>query len=120
MHSFEANPATSHYRARIHPALTSFADEVRGTLARLIAYLCMLALITILGVYAWDQLPDAVAMETSKARWSVAERSAPAFAVSSFDLADKTETYEISRHPEGGRKDVFRWSARGGKAVAEL
>ena len=32
----------------------------------------------------------------------------------------KTETYEIFRHPEGGRKDVFRWSGIGGTPVAEL
>ena len=45
----------------------------------------------------------------------------PAFAVSQFDLPEKTETYEIFRHPEGGRKDVFRWSRRQGeKPVAEL
>ena len=38
-----------------------------------------------------------------------------------FDLSEKTETYEIFRHPEGGRKDVFRWARRTGeKPVAEL
>src|SRR3978361_1409857 len=52
--------------------------------------------------------------------WSVAVRSYPAFAVSQFDLPGKTETYEIFRHPEGGRKDVFRWSAQGEKPDAEL
>jgi hypothetical protein len=50
----------------------------------------------------------------------VATRSYPAFAVSQFDLPGKTEAYEIFRHPEGGRKDVFRWSAQGEKPVAEL
>ena len=57
MHSFAAAPAHSHYAARIHPALiTSFADDICGTLARLIAYLCTLALIAMLGIYLWDQL----------------------------------------------------------------
>ena len=56
----------------------------------------------------------------AKAGWSVAARSYPAFAVSQFDLSGKTETYEIFRHPEGGRKDVFRWAAQGEKPVAEL
>ena len=50
----------------------------------------------------------------------MATRSYPAFAVSQFDLPGKTETYEIFRHPEGGRKDIFRWSAQGEKPVAEL
>ena len=38
MHSFSARTANSDYTPRIHPALTSFADEVCGTLARLCAY----------------------------------------------------------------------------------
>ena len=33
MHSFEARTAASSYTAGIHPALTSFADEVCGTAA---------------------------------------------------------------------------------------
>jgi hypothetical protein len=32
----------------------------------------------------------------------------PAFAVSQLDLPEKTETYEILRHPEGGRKGDWR------------
>src|ERR1700687_5093197 len=46
----------------------------------------------------------------AKVGWSVAVRSYPAFAVSQFDLPEKTEAYQILRHPEGGRKDVFRWT----------
>jgi hypothetical protein len=58
-------------------------------------------------------LPDSAAIEPSaKAGWSAASRAHPAFAVSQFDLPGKTETYVIFRHPEGGRKDVFRWSAQ--------
>jgi hypothetical protein len=111
------NPAFS---TRIHPALTSFADECCGTLARLFVYVGVLALLAILGIHLWDQLPDLTTLEpAAKADWSVATRSYPAFAVSQFDLADKTETYEILRHPEGGRKDVFHW-AQGSKPVAEL
>lgn len=120
MHSFEANPATSHYRARIHPALTSFADEVCGTLARLIAYVMMLALFAMAGIYLWNQLPDATAMEPAAKGWTLASRSSPAFAVSQLDSRYKTETYESFRHPEGGRKDVFRWADQDNKPIAEL
>ena len=35
-------------------------------------------------------------------------------------MLEKTEAYEILRHPEGGRKDVFRWTTQGEKPVAEL
>jgi hypothetical protein len=121
MRSFRANPASSNYPTRIHPALSSFADECCGTLARLIAYVGTLALLAILGVHLGDQLPDAAALEPSaRAGWTVASRATPAFAVSQFDLPGKTEAYEIFRHPEGGRKDVFRWSAQAEKPVAEL
>jgi hypothetical protein len=122
MHSFEARTAPSQYRLRIHPALVSFADEVCGTLARLIAYVCSLALIAILGVYLWDQIPPADPEVEPAARvgWSAATRSAPAFAVSQFDLAYRSDAYRILRHPEGGRKDVLRWLGPDGKPAAEL
>jgi hypothetical protein len=125
MRLFWANPATPSYQTPIHPALTSFADECCGMLARLIAYLGALALLAMVSIHLWDQLPIAEADEPSVAAgWSVAARSHPAFAVSQFDLPDKTETYEIFRHPLGGRKDVIRWAARDRKPdekpVAEL
>jgi hypothetical protein len=122
MRSFWAtrgNP--SYHPTRIHPALNSFADECCGLLARLVAYVGALALLAIVGLHLWDQLPDSAGLEpTAKAGWSVAGRSYPAFAVSQFDLPGKTEAYEILRHPEGGRKDVFRWATLGEKPVAQL
>jgi hypothetical protein len=109
------------YPTRIHPALTSFADECCGTLARLIAYVGTLVLLAIVAIHLWDQLP-AVEIDEPTARrgWSTASRVYPAFAVSPLDSAEKTETYEILRHPEGGRKDIFRWAAQGEKPAAEL
>ena len=120
MHSFPARTASSHYTTRIHPALASFVDEVCGALARLCAYLMTLALIAICGIALWNHLPEVTATETQPKTWSQAGRTAPAFAVSQFIFPGKTETYEIFRHPEGGRKDVFHWSGSGGAPVAEL
>ncbi len=121
MRSYWAVRANPSYPTQIHPALTSFADECSSTLAHLIAYVGSLALLAIVGIHLWDQLPTADAIEPSATTgWSAALRSHPAFAVSQFDLPEKTETYEIFRHPEGGRKDVMRWSAQGEKPVAEL
>jgi hypothetical protein len=122
MRSFRTTPS---YNTPIHPALTSFADECCATLARLFAYMGTLALIVIVGVHQWDQLQTGEAAEpAAKAGWSVASRSHPAFAVSQSDLPEKTATYEILRHPEGGRKDIMRWAAKdekpGEKPVAEL
>src|ERR1700687_3361072 len=99
MRSFRANPANSHYPTRIHPALSSFADECCGMLARLVVYVGALALLAIVGIHLWDQLPPgetAVAFHT--VGLSVGQRSHPAFAGSRFDLAEKTETYETLRH----------------------
>jgi len=120
MHAFPADPAAPHFTLRIRPALTSFVDEVFGTLARLSAYLMALALIAICGIALWQHLPDIAATEPAPKAWSEVVRAAPAFAVSRFIFPGKTETYEIFRHPEGGRKDVFRWSGAGGTPVAEL
>ncbi|HEV7876945.1 hypothetical protein [Bradyrhizobium sp.] len=111
----------NHTASKIHPALRSFADECSGLLARLIAYVGALALIAIVGLSLWDELPlKDIGDPTAKSAWSLAARSYPAFAVSQFDLSRKTETYEILRHPAGGRKDVLRWAAQGEKPIAEL
>ncbi len=112
----------SRHRIGIHPALCSFADECRGITVRLLAYVGALALIAIVATHLWAELPIAAVLEpAAKAGWSVAARSYPAFAVSQVDSAAKIETYEISRHPGGGRKDVLRWAASPGeKSVAEL
>jgi hypothetical protein len=129
MQSFWAVPANPHDPTSIHPALNRFADECVGMLARLVAYVGVLALLAMAGFYLWDELPDAATAEPApKAGWSLASRSHPAFAVNSLDLSEKTETYEIFRHPEGGRKDVLHWKAQGAtqgtaqseKLVAEL
>ncbi|MBR1141854.1 hypothetical protein [Bradyrhizobium sp. AUGA SZCCT0431] len=132
MQSFSAEPAHSHYTTRIHPALASFADELCGTLVRLVAYVMTLALLAMGGMALWEQLPDAAAMDPSsrdasslkdaslKDAWSLVDRSSRAFAVSQFDPHDKTEAYEIFRHPKGGRRDVFQWRGADKKPVAEL
>lgn len=120
MHSFPARTANSDHTPSFWTALASFVDEVYGTLARLFAYLMTLALMAICGIALWEQLPAVTAMETAPKTWTQAGRTTPAFAVSQLVFPGKTETYEILRHPEGGRKDVFRWSGIGGTPVAEL
>jgi hypothetical protein len=115
-----ADPHNPNDRTRIHPVLTSFADECCGTLARLTAYVGALALLAIVGVHFWDELPGRDIGPSAAAVWSPATRSYPAFAVSRPESFEKTESYEILRHPGGGRKDVLRWAAAAEKPVAEL
>jgi len=116
--------ARSSHSGQIHPKLTSFADEFCAIVARLFAYVGVLALFGILGIDAWDELQIDLAADAPPAPgWSVADRSYPAFALSpsnASDKADKPDTYVILRHPGGGRKDILRWSGAGAKPVAEL
>jgi hypothetical protein len=100
----QSNPE---YHARTCPALTSFADECVATLAGLIAYLGALAMLGIVGLHFWDQLPAADIEAAGKAGWSMASRSRPQFAVSSLDPAEKSETYDIFRHPEGDARTLW-------------
>jgi hypothetical protein len=121
MQPFEAVPVTPHHTGRIYPALSGLFDEFCGTLARLVAYLCTLTLLSILGVYLWDQVrQDAAAEPASRTGWAAATRSTPAFVTSQLDLSFRTRTYQILRHPENGRKDVMRWEGETGETVAEL
>src|SRR2546423_144918 len=120
MPPFQAVPAAPHYSDSVHSVLKGAVNEVCGTLARLIAYCCTLALLFIVGVYLWDQLPGMHAETSALPEWIVATRSTPAFAGNQYDLSYKTKSYHILRHPEGGRKDVLRWNAENGRAIAEL
>jgi hypothetical protein len=118
--SRSANPQFQSDSGWIHPALTNFADECTGTLARLFAYVGTLALLAILCVHAWDQLPDMNLEPSAPTGWSVATRSAPAFAISQPEFVGKTDSYEILRHPLGGRKDIIRWAGTSEKPAAEV
>lgn len=120
MHPFPARTAHSDATPGFWTALASFVDEVYGTIARLCAYLTALALMAIGGIALWEHLPAVAAIESAPKAWSEAGRAAPAFAVSQLVFPGKTETYEILRHPEGGRKDIFRWTGIGDMPVAEL
>ena len=125
MQSFSAEEsARSLDPGKIHPSLTSFADEVCATVARLFTYVGVLALFGILAVHGWDELQvDLAADAPPPPGWSVADRSYPAFALSPPDASDKSEksdAYVVLRHPGGGRKDILRWSGSGEKPAAEL
>ena len=97
---------------------------------RLFIYVGVLALFGIRGIDASDNALRPVADQprrrcpTPRSTWSVADRSDPAFALSTPDASDKSEkpdTYTIHhRNPLGGRRDILRWSGTGEKPTAEL
>jgi hypothetical protein len=85
---------------RIHPALTSSAAERFRARACPLAHVGVLALLAIVGIHLRDELWAGLTSERpTKMGWSVAVRSYPAFAVTPFDLLEKTEAYQILRHP---------------------
>ncbi|MBB5052121.1 hypothetical protein HNQ36_002095 [Afipia massiliensis] len=104
----------------IHPALRSFADECSAIAVRILAYVCGLAVLAVIAVDLVSAVP--VAANTglpalpSAPGWTPASRPHPAFAISKLDLSDRTNAYDILRHPEGGRKDILRWAATAGQA----
>jgi hypothetical protein len=118
MQPFQAVPAAPHFTGGPGAVLKSAVDEICATLARLIAYLCTLALMFIVGVYLWDQLPEMHGEASAHPDWTVATRSIPAFASNQYNLLYKSKSYQIFRHPEGGRKDMLRWNAENGRPVA--
>lgn len=119
MQPYQADSALTPTTTRLHLAMASFADEVVGTFARLFAYVGTLVLFAILGLAALEQLPAFHSDEApAQPGWGVADRSHPAFAISQIDSSDKTESYAILRHPEGGRRDVMRWA--GGTAELDI
>ena len=120
MQRSQAVPAAHHHTGGIGPVLKGIADEICATLARLTAYLFALALLFILGVYLWDQLTEMQADAPARPDWIATARPIPAFASNQYDLSYRTKSYEIFRHPEGGRKDVLRWNMANGHTVAEL
>ena len=93
--------------------LTSLADECFGTSARLMAYVGTLALLAILGVHLWDQLPE-FADAGPPARRPLERSRAHAAGIRrwSDDLSDKTVAYEIFRHPKAAARRVFRWTSK--------
>ena len=123
MQPSHAVPAAPHYTGGFLPVLKSMVDETCATLARLIAYLCTLALLFIGGGYLLGQrpgLPDMHSETSTRPEWTLASRSTPAFASNQYDWSYKSKSYHIFRHPEGGRKDALRWNAEGGLPIAEL
>ena len=109
---------------RIHPALRSFGDECGDAFVKVLAYVGVLAILAAAAILAathYTTLFEAAAVEPApRPDFVPTPRSPPAFAVSQLDFAGKTDTYQVLRHREGGRKDVLRWAAPGEPVATEL
>ncbi|WP_407157497.1 hypothetical protein [Bradyrhizobium sp. STM 3557] len=110
MHPVSASSTSPPRTAGFLLALEGFADEVCGTLARLFAYVGALALIGILGLALWQQIGGLEPTEPgTRPGWTIADDAVPAYALRLSDQLDRSATYTVLHHVEGGRKDVIRW-----------
>lgn len=112
------------------PALRRFAMECGAVATCIAAYMVAVALIAIGGiavVMQWnfdDSLAELHldAMLNAGAPhegWRLATLASPAFAVSQFDTAGATASYEVFLNADEGRRDILRWST-GREPIAGL
>ena len=97
-------------RPVVHPVLRSWRDNLSPTLMRMLAYLCGLAVLSILVARLFPSPPvipvrDAV---PTRSDWVEVERPFPAFALAIPEAGDAPSSYAIHRHATGqGRKDIL-------------
>src|SRR5437879_5491018 len=98
--------------ARAMVALTNMVAEVRATFIRVLAYFCGITVLALIAADFVSRIQDDVDLlqrpELRQAAWRQVERPQPAFAAPSPDTSGKTESYEIYRHADGGRKDILQ------------
>ena len=121
MRPFWAGSADVLLSTQIRPAHTSLGDRVCATVARVFAYVGTLALVAILAIHVSDRLRAIAPVEpATRAAFSLASRSDGTFEANSLGPTAKSATYTLLWHPDGGRKDIFRWSGSEERPLAEL
>jgi hypothetical protein len=116
MHPVSADPARPSAYPWFFLALGNLADDICTTSARLVVYVGALTLIGILMLAVWQRIDD-----RDSDGWLLAGEAVPEFALKRIDQLDRTATYVVRRHPEGGRRDIIRWGETSNEpALAEL
>jgi len=107
----------------IHPQLRGLAVEGRAVAVRLLAYFCGVGMLALIAAdLVSTAAPEAPQGETATVApaWSRASRPDRAFALNLQDFANKPESYETFRRPNGSRRDVLRWTGDGGQPIAQV
>jgi len=93
----------------MHPALHSWRDEWPGHAVRLVAYVGVLALLSIGATALFQSTPlTPTIAPVDRSDWITVDRPFPAFALSIPEAAGQPESYAIGRHRTGGgRKDIL-------------
>ncbi len=91
--------------------LRSFADELGGALARILAYLCGIAALVVAAAQLAATPWSIAAVEpAAPPDWIDVGRPHPAFAIRKVDPHEAEPRYAIRRHSQGGgRKDIMSW-----------
>ena len=102
----------------MHPALHSWREELPSTLVRILAYVCGIAVLSIVAARVFQSPPVMSAITpVHQSEWIEIERPFPAFALSIPEAADVPSSYAIRRHGlGGGRKDILSLGEPGGQA----
>jgi hypothetical protein len=94
----------------MHPLLRNFGEEMNAVLVRLLAYASGVAILALIAADVFVGVrPVAAPSAIRHGTWTVAVRPNAAFSLPLTEFNSKTNTYEIYRHPEGGRRDVLSW-----------
>ncbi len=103
--------------------LCLFANELRATLARVIAYGAAVAALALIAVEVTTPLRGTGAVQTAALDWSEVGKTFPAFAMRMPEF-DGAPHYSIWRHTNGGgRKDILAFgepNAGGATAMVEI
>lgn len=97
-------------------SLRRIGAEGSAIAIRLAAYLGTLGGLALLAMHLWSgaalfrPTSPAQAAHPAASQWTYAVRPQPAFAAPVAELNGKTQSYDIQRHPSGGRKDTMRFS----------
>jgi hypothetical protein len=93
----------------VHPALTSWRDEVRSVFVRALAIFCGLLALSLFCAWAVQSpKPIEPVNPVHHSDWINVDRPFPAFALSIPEAAGAPSTYAIRRHTGGGgRKDIL-------------
>jgi hypothetical protein len=102
----------------MHPALHSWREELPSTLVRILAYVCGIAVLSIVAARVFQSPPVMSAITpVHQSEWIEIERPFPAFALLIPEAADVPSSYAIRRHGlGGGRKDILSLGEPGGQA----
>jgi hypothetical protein len=98
----------------MHPAVYSFRNELSAITVRLMAYVSGVAILAIIATnLTREDSVQAAVEEVRPKEWVASSRPHPAFSLAMAEFSDKSASYEIYRHPNGGRKDVMGWDLAG-------